>query len=100
MATKLEYNRDWTWDDMKGWLGTLGSWADLTDANGVSAVYSGGSESTDYNNSGLTDAYHLQGSKAPIIWDAPTGGEPEFSKLVDGGDGVTFSGDITIRVEE
>ena len=50
---------------MKGWLGTLGSWADLTDANGVSAVYSGGSESTDYNNSGLTDAYHLQGSKSP-----------------------------------
>ena len=100
MATKLEYNRDWTWADMKGWLGTLGSWADLTDANGVSAVYSGGSESTDYNNSGLLDAYHLQGSKAPIIWDAPTGGEPEFSKLVDGGDGVTFSGDITIRVEE
>ena len=30
MATKLEYNRDWTCFDMKGWLGTLGSW-EITD---------------------------------------------------------------------
>ena len=32
MATKLEYNRDWTWADMKNWFSTLGS-ADLTDVH-------------------------------------------------------------------
>ena len=100
MATKLEYNRDWTWADMKNWFSTLGSWADLTDAAGTSAVYSGTEAGSNMNDSNWTDTYNLQGSQAPIIWDAPTGAEPDVTRLVEGGDGVTFTGDITIRVQE
>ena len=41
MATKLEYNRDWTWADMKHWFKT--AWVvllrDLTDSAGTSTVY-------------------------------------------------------------
>ena len=52
------------------------------------------------NDSNWTDTYNLQGSRAPIIWDAPTGAEPDVTRLVEGGDGITFTGDITIRVQE
>ena len=100
MATKLEYNRDWTWADMKNWFSTLGAWADLTDAAGTSAVYSGTEAGSNMNDSNWLDTYNLQGSQAPIIWDAPTGAEPDVTRLVEGGDGITFTGDITIRVQE
>lgn len=101
MATKLEYNRQWTWADMKNWFSTLGSFGSIADAAGTSAVYSGTEAGSNKNDTNWTDAYNLQGSQAPIIWDAPTGSEPDETKLIGGGgDGITFTGDITIRVQE
>ena len=103
MATKLEYNRNWTWADMKHWFKTAlnGPLAGSTDSAGTSTVYSGVEGGSDYTSSLWTDQYTLQGSDAPVIWDAPTGSEPDETKLIDGGgDGITFTGDITIRVQE
>ena len=103
MATKLEYNRNWTWADMKHWFKTAlnGPLAGSTDSAGTSTVYSGVEGGSDYTSSLWTDPYTLQGSDAPVIWDAPTGSEPDETKLIDGGgDGITFTGDITIRVQE
>ena len=102
MATKLEYNRDWTWADMKHWFKTAlgGPLAGSTDSAGTSTVYAGVEGGSDYTSSLWTDDRTLQGSDAPVIWDAPTGAEPNLTKLIDGGDGITFTGDITIRVQE
>jgi hypothetical protein len=101
MATKLEYNRQWTWADMKNWFSTLGSFGSIADAAGTSAVYSGTEAGSNKNDTNWTDSYNLQGSQAPIIWDAPTGSEPDETKLIGGGgDGITFTGDITIKVQE
>jgi hypothetical protein len=103
MATKLEYNRDWTWADMKHWFKTAlgGPLAGSTDSAGTSTVYAGVEGGADYTSSLWTDAYNLQGSDAPVIWDAPTGAEPNLTKLIDGGaQDLIFSGDITIKIVE
>ena len=86
---------------MKNWFSTLGSFGSIADAAGTSAVYSGTEAGSNKNDTNWTDSYNLQGSQAPIIWDAPTGSEPDETKLIGGGgDGITFTGDITIRVQE
>tara|TARA_B100001939_G_scaffold133974_1_gene116380 strand:- start:1111 stop:3429 length:2319 start_codon:yes stop_codon:yes gene_type:complete len=101
MATKLEYNRDWTWADVRQWLGTLGSFESITDAAGTSAVYTGTEAGNNINDSNWLDSYNLQGSQAPMIWDAPTGNEPDQTKLMEGGaNPISFTGNITIKITE
>ena len=103
MATKLEYNRGWNWADMKHWFKTAlgGPLLGSTDSAGTSTVYAGIEGDGDYTTSLWTDSYTLQGSDAPVIWDAPTGAEPNLTKLIDGGaQPLTFSGDITIKIVE
>lgn len=101
LATKLEYNRSWTWADIKGWFNTLGSFATIADSAGTLAVYTGTEGGSNINDSNYLDSYNLQGSDAPLLWDAPTGNEPNISKLMEGGaEPISFTGNITIKIVE
>jgi len=101
IATKLEYNRHWTWADVKGWFNTLGSFESIRDAAGTLAVYTGTEGGSNINDTNYLDSYNLQGSDAPLLWDAPTGNEPNISKLIEGGsDPISFTGNITIKIVE
>jgi len=64
-ATKLQYNRTWTWSDLKDWLANY-----VTDQS-AAAMYTG-SESTTANDSNWTDNRSLEGGSRKILWDAPT----------------------------
>jgi len=89
IATKLQYNRDWTVEDVLSWieseLGTLDS----------SDMYAG-SESTTATDSNWTDDYSLEGGSPRILWDAPTGSEPVEAITISG---VDMSGDLTLNFQ-
>ena len=71
IATKLQYNRSWTWSDVKTWL------SGLTAANSSEFYY--GTENTTANGSGWTgDIYTLDGGNGIVMYDAPTGNEPDI----------------------
>lgn len=69
MATKLQYNRTWTWSNLKTWL------ADRVTDQTETAMYTG-TESTTANDSNWNDDFNLQGSLRKIIWDAPFSDPP------------------------
>ena len=81
IATKLQYNRDWAWSDVKDWL---------NDKVGVveEEVFYHGTEATTATDTAWTDRNSLQGAKATVIWDAPTG--KEWSELSSGARGQVF----------
>ena len=81
IATKLQYNREWTWSDVKDWL---------NDKVGVveEEVFYHGTEATTATDTAWTDRNSLQGAKATVIWDAPTG--KEWSELSSGALGQVF----------
>lgn len=88
VATKLQYNRNWTWQDVRNWLkNTVG------DAN-TDEFYTG-VESTTANAASWSDVNSLEGGRPLVIWDALTGGEPQSfnqqSKFASGA-GLKFSG--------
>ncbi len=62
IATKLQYNRDWTYADVLNWI--------ETDVGTNSDMYTG-SEATTANDSNWSDIQSLQGGFARILWDAP-----------------------------
>ena len=83
IATKLEYNRDWTYADIKNWL-----------RNEVGVITSTnfyyGTELTSATDTGWSDQNSLHDDSPVVIWDALTGGEPpESIKLSGGGLSVT-----------
>ena len=91
IATKLQYNRNWTWQDIRSWLrNTVG------DAN-TNQFYTG-VESTSANDSNWSDVNSLEGGRPMVIWDALTGNEPLDNPIPDGfvtfasGKGLTFRG--------
>ena len=61
IATKLQYNRDWTYADVLNWI--------ETDVGTNSDMYTG-SEATTANDSNWSDLQSLQGGFARILWDA------------------------------
>lgn len=74
IATKLQYNRNWTWLDVRNWLrNTVGT------AN-TNQFYTG-TESTTATSSNWADVNSIEGGDPIIIWDAPTGNEPETYRL-------------------
>ena len=87
MATKLQYNRTWTWSNLKNWLAN-----NVTDQS-ESAFYTG-TEATTATDTNWNDDYNLQGALRKIIWDA-TSIEPTEKILEISGnlviDGVTIS---------
>ncbi len=72
IATKLQYNRNWTYQDILDWVTTsVGTQAsgDMVVGNDSSTPDASGTGEWDDNTS-------LQGGLPIIIWDAPTGSEP------------------------
>lgn len=88
MATKLQFNRTWTWSNLKDWLTN-----NVTDQS-ESAFYTG-TEATTATDDNWNDDYNLQGALRKIIWDATTLEPASEKKLEISGnlviDGVTIS---------
>jgi len=69
IATKLQYNRNWTWQDVRNWLRNS-----VGDAN-TDEFYTG-DESTTATAASWSDVNSVEGGRPILIWDALTGGEP------------------------
>lgn len=90
IATKLQYNRDWTWLDIRNWLRESVGDAD------TNQFYTG-LESTSANDANWADIISLEGGRPIVIWDALTGNEPGQSVSRDlikfaSGQGLKISG--------
>ena len=64
IATKLQYQRHWTYADVKKWISSLGE----MDSNDF--YY--GTESTTVDDTNWSDLYSLEGAPAIVGWDKPT----------------------------
>jgi hypothetical protein len=87
LATKLQYNRSWTYSDVKDWIVGLGTMD--------SSKFYYGVEATTANDTNWTDQHNLQGNSGIVVWDKPTGNEPESSLDVikfASGNGLLFKG--------
>jgi len=71
IATKLQYNRNWTWQDIRNWLKTQVGDADTTQ-------FFTGVESTSANDSNWANVNSLEGGRPIVIWDALTPSPPEI----------------------
>lgn len=91
IATKLQYNRGWTYADVKNWISGLGL---VSDDN----FYYGWGDLDNANSLNWADKYNLHGSTGYVIWDKPTGNEPTQFSLDSvkfaSGNGLVFSGVI------
>jgi hypothetical protein len=87
IATKLQHNRSWTWQDVRNWLRNS-----VGDSN-TDEFYTG-VESTTASAASWSDVNSLEGGRPIVIWDALTGNEPSI--IVQGkfayGVGLKFSG--------
>jgi len=70
IATKLQYNREWTYTDVLDWV-TVG-----VGTQGSSDFYTG-SESSTYDDGNWSDYYSTEGGEPTILYDAVTGNETE-----------------------
>jgi len=77
IAAKLQYNRDWTYADVKNWISSN------VESTTTSYFYSG-TEATTATDSNWTDTYNLQGAPLKIMYDAALDAPP-------------LSGDFTSR---
>lgn len=82
IATKLQYNRNWTWKDVRHWLVNFVGTAD------TNQFYTG-VESISANDENWADVESLEGGNPFIIWDSLTDVTEE---LVLRGSGLKFSG--------
>tara|TARA_A100000164_G_scaffold303837_1_gene279640 strand:- start:1287 stop:3431 length:2145 start_codon:yes stop_codon:yes gene_type:complete len=86
IATKLQYNRSWTYVDIKNWLtNTVG--------NLSTTYFYTGTEATTATDSNWTDVNNLQGASPRIIYDART---KETITMTITGEDLKFTGDMTI----
>jgi hypothetical protein len=69
IATKLQYNRNWTWLDVRNWLKNVAGDADNNQ-------FYTGTESVTANDANWADVNSLEGGRSIVIWDALTGNEP------------------------
>ena len=86
IATKLQYNRSWTWQDVRNWLKNTVGDADTSQ-------FDVGIESTSANDSNWQYVNSLEGGRPIILWDALTGGEISPISIISGS--VFFTG-VTI----
>lgn len=95
IATKLQYNRNWGWQDVRNWLENQVGDADITQ-------FDVGNESISATDSNWANVNSLEGGRPIVIWDALTGNEPgdgggggeivrDFVKFASG-EGLRFSG--------
>ena len=94
VATKLQYNRSWTWRDLKNWLSN-------SVTNQPSTHFYTGTEATTVNDSNWSDYQNLQGGDPKILWDAPTTNDPSIvPQTIQVSDTNPSEGDsITITVD-
>ena len=88
IATKLQYMRHWTGDDVLGWINN--SVGQLPDAD----IYYGSEDNS--ATSGWSDSYSLQGGPGSIIWDAESGGEDPTTIETSN---ISVAGNITISLQ-
>ena len=69
IATKLQYNRTWTWQDVRTWLRNSVGTADTSQ-------FFTGVESTSANDVNWANVNSSEGGDPIVIWDALTGNEP------------------------
>ena len=98
IATKMQYNRDWTWEDVRNWLKGKSQPVGVTTVGiNTSGVFHHGVDSGTANATTWSDYNSLEGAHPAIIWDAPTGNEdqtfasPNIKTL--SGEGMKFTGD-------
>ena len=92
IATILEFNRNWTVDDIKTWLGTLQNQDTTND-------FYDGVEDTGANDVGHSDLNKLQGATARVIYQGGTYGHSTkeiTSKDVEFSQGVVVSGSFNM----
>lgn len=65
LATKLQYNRTWTWQDIKRWLNTR-----VNNLN--STEFYSGTESSGINDTNWDDPFNMEGAPLKVIFDAKT----------------------------
>lgn len=69
IATKLQYNRSWGWQDVRNWLRNNVGIANTNE-------FYTGVESTTATSSNWADVNSIEGGDPIVIWDAPTNNEP------------------------
>ena len=95
IATKLQYQRSWTWSDVKTWIQGLGQVS--------SSEFHYGSEGTTATDSSFTDMYGLQGNPGYVLWDKETvsGGTQAVITLNISADSLTEGTEkFRIRIRE
>ena len=97
IATKLQYNRDWTWEDVRNWLKGSSQPVGVTTVGiNTTGEFHHGVDSGTANATSWSDVNSLEGAYPAIIWDAPTGNEdqtfetPGFKTI--SGEGMKFKG--------
>ena len=88
IATKLQFMRHWTGDDVLGWITRVVG--EMADAD----FYHGTEDNS--ATSGWTDDYTTQGGPGSIIWDAESGGEDPTTIETSN---VSVAGNITISLQ-
>ena len=88
IATKLQYMRHWTGDDILGWINNVVGQMPDTD-------FYHGTETTTATGT-WTDQYSMQGGPGSIIWDAESGGEDPTTIETSN---VSVAGNITISLQ-
>jgi len=88
IATKVQFMRHWTGDDVLGWINN--SVGQLPDAD----IYYGSEDNS--ATSGWSDDYSLQGGPGSIIWDAESGGEDPTTIETSN---ISVAGNITISLQ-
>ena len=114
IATKLEDNRDWGWQDIRNWLRghnqPVGVGSTLARQESDKFHYgsdTGVSGAGDVSGGPWSDVHSLEGSTPIVLYDAPTGNEPTESSgspVIEGvkvfsGEGMEITGNITISYE-
>ena len=88
IATKLQYNRTWTWQDVKNWLSNQVGTQDTSE-------FYHGTEETSATSSGWSDEDAVHDSDVTVIWDAATEEPSPQNQLAISGNlvigGVTIS---------
>jgi len=69
LATKLQYNRGWTYEDVRTFLRTTINELSATD-------FEQGTEATTASDFAWNDSESLQGGERRVLWDELTGNEP------------------------
>ena len=97
IATKLQYNRDWTWQDVRNWLKGSSQPVGVTTVGiNTTGEFHHGVDSGTANATTWSDVNSLEGAYPAIVWDAPTGNEdqtfetPGFKTI--SGEGMKFKG--------